>query len=84
MSEEEILEAASRLGKITIRWWLPHRYDMVGIRCTHRQLETLFAAKKLDRETYRTLDGVETIYFLPSLSTAPMPSYAICKEEYPR
>ncbi len=81
LTDQEAVAAIARLGRVTIRWWSP-RGCRVGIRASIAQLDRLFRAGAIDRETYATADGTETIYFIQQ-PTAPIPDYAVSYAAYP-
>lgn len=88
LSDKETLDTVARLGRVTIRWHAPAGCK-VGINSTVEQLERLFNAGALDRETYRVKDGeyyagdLETVYFPAGLKTAPIPAWADARAAYP-
>ncbi len=88
MTDDEIVEAVERLGRVTVRWSAPPGCR-VGIRARSAVLARLWREGRLDRETYRVAPGIpyagelETAYFSVKAATAPLPAYAGARAAYP-
>jgi hypothetical protein len=78
MIPQSISNAARRIeaaGRVIVRWHMPQAGD--------GELAAAFDAGEIDRETYETRDGLETVYFSLRTATAPIPSHALRRAAYP-
>jgi hypothetical protein len=79
MIPQSISNAARRIeatGRAIVRWHMPQDGGA-------SELAAAFDAGEIDRETYETRDGLETVYFSLRTATAPIPSHALRRAAYP-